>query len=214
MAQEENRRPLASRDSGWARAVARKLSTASVTPNQISMASMVMAAVAGVVFWQAGTAPGGLRVVLLLVAALFCQFRLLCNLFDGMVAIEGGKQAPDGPFWNEFPDRVADILILVGAGYGAGVPTLGWAAAAFAVLTAYTRELGRNCGLPADFSGPMAKQHRMAVITAAAVLSLLEPLWSGHNQVLVGALWLIAVGAAITAIRRAANIVRRLRAGQ
>lgn len=213
MAQDENRRPLASRDSGWARTIARKLSTASVTPNQISMASMVMAAVAGVAFWQAGMASGGSRVALLLVAALFCQFRLLCNLFDGMVAIEGGKQEPDGPFWNEFPDRAADILILVGAGYGAGQPTLGWAAAGFAVLTAYTRELGRNCGLPADFSGPMAKQHRMATITAAAVLSLAEPLWSGHNQVLTGALWLIAIGAAITAIRRAANIVRKLRAG-
>lgn len=213
MAQDENRRPLASRDSGWARMIARRLSKASVTPNQISMASMAMAAVAAIAFWQAGVATGGARMALLLVAALFCQFRLLCNLFDGMVAIEGGKQAPDGPFWNEFPDRVADILILVGAGYGAGVPTLGWAAAAFAVLTAYTRELGRNCGLPADFSGPMAKQHRMAVITAAAVLSLLEPLWSGHNQVLVGALWLIALGAAITACRRAANIVSRLRAG-
>ncbi len=214
MAQDQNRRPLASRDSGWARAVARKLSTASVKPNQISMASMVMAAVAGLAFWQAGMATGGARVALLLLAALFCQFRLLCNLFDGMVAIEGGKQERDGPFWNEFPDRVADILILVGVGYGAGQPTLGWAAAAFAVLTAYTRELGRNCGLPADFSGPMAKQHRMAVITAAAVLSLLEPLWTGHNQVLVAAVWLIAVGAAITAIRRAANIVRKLRAGR
>ena len=213
MAQDENSRPLASRDSGWARTIARRLSTASVTPNQISMASMVMAAVAGVAFWQAGTGSGGSRIALLLVAALFCQFRLLCNLFDGMVAIEGGKQAPDGPFWNEFPDRVADILILVGAGYGVGQPALGWAAAAFAVLTAYTRELGRNCGLPADFSGPMAKQHRMAVITAAAVLSLAEPLWSGHNQVLVGALWLIAISAAITAIRRAANISRNLRAG-
>ncbi len=214
MAQDENRRPLASRDSGWARTIARRLSAASVTPNQISMASMAMAAVAGIAFWQAGAAIGGSRVALLLAAALFCQFRLLCNLFDGMVAIEGGKQEPDGPFWNEFPDRVADILILAGAGYGVGQPALGWAAAAFSVLTAYTRELGRNCGLQADFSGPMAKQHRMAVITAAAVLSLLEPLWSGHNQVLVGALWVIAIGAAITAIRRAANIVRKLRAGR
>jgi phosphatidylglycerophosphate synthase len=80
------------------------------------------------------------------------------------------------------------------------------------VLTAYTREFGRNCGLPADFSGPMAKQHRMATITAAALLSLIEPLWRGQNEVLVIALWLIAVGAAVTALRRAANIVRTLRA--
>lgn len=212
MAEDDNRRPLASRDSGWARSIARRLSAAAITPNQISMASMVMAAFAGAGFWLAGLADAGLRAALLLAAALFCQLRLLCNLFDGMVAIEGGKQAPDGPFWNEFPDRVADILILVGAGYGAGIPALGWAAAALAVLTAYTRELGRACGLPADFSGPMAKQHRMAVITAAAVLSLLEPLWRGHNEVMVVALWLIAAGAAVTTLRRAANVVRALRA--
>ncbi|KUL96022.1 CDP-diacylglycerol--glycerol-3-phosphate 3-phosphatidyltransferase [Bosea sp. WAO] len=212
MAQSDDRRPLSSRDTGWARGIARRLSTSGITPNQISMASMAMAAVAGAAFWLAGGAASGPRVVLLLVAALFCQFRLLCNLFDGMVAIEGGKQEADGPFWNEFPDRVADILILTGVGYGIGAPALGWAAAAFAVLTAYTRELGRNCGLAADFSGPMAKQHRIATITAAALLSLLEPLWRGQNEVLLIALGLIAVGAAVTALRRAANIVRALRA--
>lgn len=212
MAQSDDRRPLSSRDTGWARAIARRLSDSGVTPNQISMASMAMAACAGAAFWLAGSAASGPRIALLLVAALFCQLRLLCNLFDGMVAIEGGKQAADGPFWNEFPDRIADILILAGVGYGIGAPALGWAAAAFAVLTAYTRELGRNCGLPADFSGPMAKQHRMATITAAALLSLLEPLWRGQNEVLTVALWLIAVGTAVTALRRAANIVRGLRA--
>lgn len=212
MARDDNRRPLASRDAGWARAIARRLSAAAITPNQISMASMAMAAFAGAGFWLAGAAEAGPRAALLLAAALFCQLRLLCNLFDGMVAIEGGKQAPDGPFWNEFPDRVADILILAGAGYGAGVPALGWAAAALAALTAYTRELGRTCGLPADFSGPMAKQHRMATITAAALLSLLEPLWQGRNDVLAMALWIIVVGAAVTAFRRAARTVQALRA--
>lgn len=211
MAQDSDRRPLASRDTGWARGIARRLSASGITPNQISMASMAMAAVAGAAFWLAGSAAPGPRTALLLAAALFCQLRLLCNLFDGMVAIEGGKQAADGPFWNEFPDRIADILILAGVGYGIGAPALGWAAAAFAVLTAYTRELGRNCGLPADFSGPMAKQHRMAVITAAALVSLLEPLWRGQGEVLTVALWLIVVGAAVTALRRAANIVRGLR---
>ena len=79
-----------------------------------------MAALAGVAFYLAGSADGVLRVVLLVLAALFCQLRLLCNLLDGMVAIEAGKSAGDGPFWNEFPDRVSDILIVVGLGYGVG----------------------------------------------------------------------------------------------
>jgi len=211
MAQDENRRPLASRDSGWARTIARKLSTASVTPNQISMASMVMAAVAGIAFWQAGTATGGSRIALLLVAALFCQFRLLCNLFDGMVAIEGGKQAPDGPFWNEFPDRIADILIFAGAGYGIANPGLGWAAAAFAVLTAYVRELGRATGNPSDFGGPMAKQHRMAVMTVGALLGAAEAVLQGTSLLLTAALWIVAVGAFLTALRRGHNLVRQLK---
>jgi phosphatidylglycerophosphate synthase len=212
VAHEDNRRPLASRNTSWARGAARRLSAADITPNQISIASMAMAALAGLAFWLSGTADGALRVVLLLAAALFCQLRLLCNLFDGMVAIEGGKQAPDGPFWNEFPDRIADMLILAGAGHGVGLPELGWAAAAMAVLTAYTRELGRTCGLPADFSGPMAKPQRMALMTAAALVATLEPLWSGQYEVLTMALWIVAVGAALTVIRRAARIVRRLRA--
>lgn len=209
MADGTNRRPLASRDTGWARSITRWLAATSVTPNQISMASIAAAAVAGACFWLAGQAEGpGARAALLIAAAAFCQLRLLCNLFDGMVAIEAGKHAPDGAFWNEFPDRVADMLILVGAGYGAGVPELGWAAAGFAVLTAYTRELGRACGLDADFSGPMAKQHRMAVMTVAA---LIAALWSAPSQVLAIALLIVAIGGAATALRRAVGIVSGLR---
>ena len=166
MNKTENRRPLASRDTGWAKAVARRLAETSITPNQISMASVVFAALAGLAFWQVGETEGAARALLLVLAGFLVQCRLLCNLFDGMVAVEAGKGSPDGAFWNEFPDRVADIAILIGVGYGVDQPALGWAAAGFAVLTAYVRELGRACGQEADFSGPMAKPHRMAAITA------------------------------------------------
>jgi phosphatidylglycerophosphate synthase len=159
----------------------------------------------------AGQGGGAGRVVLLLLAAAFCQLRLMCNLLDGMVAVEGGKGEKDGPFWNEFPDRVADLLIFIGVGYGIGSPGLGWAAASFAILTAYVRELGRATGLPSDFAGPMAKQHRMAVITFAALLATFEPLWNGRNQVLTIALWVVAVGAGLTALRRGRTVVLRLR---
>ncbi|MDS1137856.1 CDP-alcohol phosphatidyltransferase family protein [Nitratireductor indicus] len=211
MSDAENRRPLASRDTGWAQGVARRIAKTSVTPNQISMFSMVFAALAGASFFLAGSAEGGGRLAALLAGGLCTQARLLCNLFDGMVAIEAGKKEPDGAFWNEFPDRVADMLILVGLGYGVGEPALGWAAAGFAVLTAYVRELGRACGQPADFSGPMAKPHRMAAVTIAAALTLFEPLWNGHNEVLTAALWIIAIGAAVTALRRSWRLVARLR---
>lgn len=206
-----DRRPLASRNTRWAQALARRMTALSVTPNQISQASMVMAALAGGSFWLSGGGDGGSRVLFLILAALFCQLRLLCNLLDGMVAVEGGKGEADGPFWNEFPDRVADILIFAGVGYGIAAPGLGWAAAAFAVLTAYVRELGRATGNPSDFGGPMAKQHRMATITAAALISILEVLWNGGSWVLTIALWIVAVGAAATALRRGLNLIRQLK---
>ncbi|WP_331371438.1 CDP-alcohol phosphatidyltransferase family protein [Sinorhizobium chiapasense] len=211
MTETGDRRPLASRNTRWAGAIARWMAAQAITPNQISQASMVAAALAGGAFFLAGQSMGASRIVYLLSAALFCQLRLLCNLFDGMVAVEGGKGEPDGPFWNEFPDRVADLLILTGLGYGIGAPGLGWAAAALAVLTAYVRELGRATGNPSDFSGPMAKQHRMATVTAAAVISIFEPLWQGHNEVLTIALWVVALGAALTAFRRGRTLVRRLK---
>jgi phosphatidylglycerophosphate synthase len=212
MAHEANRRPLASRQTGWAAALTRRLAATSITPNQISIASMVAAATAGAALWAAGMSQDATsRALLLVAAAVFCQLRLLCNLLDGMVAIEAGKSAPDGAFWNEFPDRVSDILILVGLGYGVGQPALGWAAAALAILTAYVRELGRGSGLAADFSGPMAKPHRMALVTAAALASLIEPLWNGRNDLLLAGLWLIAIGSAVTAVRRSWRIVAALR---
>ena len=214
MAKLENRRPLASRDTRWAARITRGLAGTGITPNQISVAGIGAAALSGGCFWLAGDAQGGTRALWLLLGAGFCQLRLLCNLFDGMVAVEAGRAAPDGAFWNEFPDRIADLLILMGIAMGLAAPALGWAAVSFAFLTAYVRQLGIGCGAGADFAGPMAKQHRMALVSGAAILSLAEPLWGGQGGVLRLALWLVALGVALTALRRAIRLVARLRAGE
>lgn len=206
------RRPLASRETGWAQGLARRLAASAVTPNQISMASVAAAVVAGAALWGAGTAEGWGRAALLILAALGCQLRLLCNLLDGLMAVEGGRGGPDGPFWNEAPDRLSDLLVLVGLGLGLGEPALGWAAASLAILTAYARELGHGLGLPPDWRGPMAKPQRMAAVTLASLASTLDPLWGGDGILLLLALWVVAVGAGLTALRRAMGIVAALRA--
>lgn len=211
MADLKNRRPLGSRDTKWAARCAGALADKGVTPNAISQASMGVALVAGLAFAASGGVQGAVGTsALLLLGAFCCQLRLLCNLFDGMVAVEGGKSAPDGPLWNEFPDRVSDLLILAGIGLGAGHPALGLAAGATAVLTAYTRELGAGIDLPPDFCGPMAKPQRMALLTGAAVLAVFEPLFAAPDMVLTAALWIVAIGAALTSLRRAAHIRARL----
>ncbi|MEM9343232.1 MAG: CDP-alcohol phosphatidyltransferase family protein [Pseudomonadota bacterium] len=205
-----DRRPLASRDTRWADRAAKALVRTNITPNQISQASVAFAALAFAAFWAAGAVAGPGAALLLILGAVCVQLRLLCNLLDGMVAIEGGKSAPDGAFFNEAPDRGADILILVGAGLCLGAPALGFAAATGAVLTAYVRELGRAEGAPSDFAGPMAKPHRMAAITAGAVLGAIEALTTGTQWSLLIALWAVTLGAFATAIRRSRTTLRFL----
>lgn len=205
---EDNRRPIAQRGRGYAKYLTRVLARSGVTPNVISFTSIVFAALAGLCFYATALSSGIDRALLLLGAALFCQLRLLANMLDGMLAVEAGKGAPDGPVWNELPDRLADIAVLVGAGYGLAhlgeaPASLGWAAAVAAVMTAYVREVLRAAGAPADFSGPMAKPHRMFVMTMAALVSVFEPLWSWQGQTVHYALWIVLIGATFTALNRA-----------
>lgn len=206
---EDNRRPISQRGHGWAKWLTRVLVKSGASPNVISFTSIVFAALAGLCFYAIAlaTSPGD-RVLLCVGAALFCQLRLLANMMDGMVAVEVGKGGPDGAVWNELPDRFADIFVLVGAGYcvarlGLADASLGWAAAVAAVMTAYVREVARGAGAPADFSGPMAKPHRMFVMTMAALVSTLEPIWGWRGETLHYALWIVLAGATLTALNRA-----------
>ncbi len=207
----ESRRPLASRNTGWAQRIARWLSGTSLTPNRISQGSVLFAAIAFLAFWTSTYTGTALAGALFVLAALACQFRLLCNLFDGMVAVEGGKSEPDGPFWNEAPDRAADLLILTGAGVAIGNLALGLAAAAMAIATAYIRELGRAEGLGSDFTGPFAKPQRMAAVTAGAGLGALEVWGLGTQYALLAALWITALGTGLTVLRRSARMIAALK---
>ena len=205
MSDDSNRRPIAARASGWARSISAALARSSVTPNQISMLSIVFAALGALMLWLATP-------LALVVAAVCIQLRLVCNLLDGMVAMEGGKKTPTGALYNEFPDRVADSLLIVALGYACGATWLGWLGALAAALTAYVRLAGGSLGLPQDFRGPMAKQHRMAVLTVACLLGAAELAFAQTYWALRIAAWIIALGALLTCATRSRAITAALHA--
>jgi phosphatidylglycerophosphate synthase len=205
-----SRRPLSSRDTKWARALATRLIDSEVTPNEISVASVGFAAIGFLFFWAVSVSGPIAAAILMILAAAAIQARLLCNLLDGMVAVEGGKSTATGPFWNEAPDRAADLLFFWGAGLAAGHPALGLGCGALAVATAYLRELGRAEGFPADFSGPMAKQHRMAGLTLACLCAALLPVGYTGAAILTLALWLILAGTAATILFRSMRLLSNL----
>ncbi|PWK45458.1 CDP-alcohol phosphatidyltransferase family protein [Pseudomonas sp. OV226] len=202
---DDNRRPIKTRSAGWAKRITDRLVKRDISPNQISVASIAFA-LAGAL---------ALNIDNGLIGSLLCavgiQLRLLCNLFDGMVAIEGGKHSDIGSLYNEFPDRIADSLLIIGLGYAIGHVDLGWFAALAAALTAYVRVFGGSLGLKQTFMGPMAKQHRMAVMTAGLLLNAVETTVYGTHYVLLIALLIIAVGSAATCVTRTLAISRQLK---
>lgn len=210
----DNRRPLAVRERGLAKKTAHWLSQQAITPNQISIASVVFAAAAAACLLWSPHAAAGTGWVMPLLAAAFIQLRLLCNLFDGMVAVEGGKKTRSGELFNDIPDRIADPLILVAAGYASTAigwgDALGWCAGLLAVLTAYVRTLSASAGAPVDFRGPMAKQHRMALMTGACVIAAIEAAFGQTAYALPLALALVVLGALVTVYRRTAAAYRYL----
>lgn len=209
-----SRRPLKTREAPWARALAAWLAARGVRPNAVSIASVLFGGLAGACLWLSLAANGVTQGPLLVAAAAFAQLRLLCNLLDGLIAVEGNLGSPVGEIYNDLPDRVADVLIFVGAGlalrslpYGM---TLGWVTAILALLTAYVRVLGGALGLSQDFVGPMAKQHRMFLMTVGCLAGAVESAFGRPPRLLYVALAAIAAGSAATAIRRTARIARNL----
>jgi len=211
---ECDRRPIRSRKMRVWIDAARWLARRGVSANTVSVVGMIAGLGAGAALAATGLVRGlellWVRVLWILGGGLV-QLRLLCNMLDGMVAMETGTPSPVGELYNEVPDRVSDMAVLIGLGYAASSrPELGYLAAALAVFVAYIRGAVRVAGGPSDFRGPMAKQQRMFVVTVLAAYMGLAPGswqaaewrgWTAPRAVLA----LICIGCAITVIRRLAR---------
>lgn len=204
------RRPLKSRASAWAGMLSGVLVRCNISANMISVLSVVISLAASTVLICVGR--GHLTHWWYFAAAALIQLRLICNLMDGMVAIEGGKKSAVGDLYNEVPDRIADVAILAGFGFCAICQPwgthLGWLAASLAVMTAYIRMQGATLTGKQDFRGPMAKPHRMALVTGTCVAAAFFQ--SGIDWVF----WVLLVmifGEVVTACRRLSGISAILR---
>lgn len=202
------------RSAAWAGALAQALQRRGVTPNAVSLCSVLFAAMAGACLLGSRRVPPTEAAGLLVLAPAFVGLRALCNLLDGMIAVEGGLRTKSGEVFNDAPDRLSDLILFSTAGYGAletqvSVPA-GCLAAALAIMTAYARYLGGALGTPQYFAGPLAKPQRMAVLVTACLAAALERVVWGSTWSLVVGLVVIAVGCGLTIARRLAKIVRFL----
>jgi len=205
---DSKRRPLKVRETDLAQSTAKKLSEKDITPNMISLLSIFFSLIAGVsLAFVNSTSSISINIFLLFIVAFGIQMRLLCNLFDGMVAVEGNKFTKSGELYNDIPDRISDAIIFIGLGYSIShIPfaiELGYLTAIFAILTAYIRVLNITMGSYPDFQGPMAKQHRMALLTFSSLLCVLSFFIIGDaDTLLLVTLLVILLGSILTSWKR------------
>src|SRR5881409_1606650 len=214
--QAMDRRPIATRNRKWAQAATTWLAARNVSPNTISIAGMCACIVAGIALGVTSIADYR---ILWLIAALGAQLRLTANMLDGMVALASGRTSKAGELYNEVPDRISDAAVFIGAGFAwGGNITLGYVATILAIFTAYVRAAGKIAGAPNEFCGPMAKQHRMLVVTLICVYSAITPRsWQmiTFNDSQIGlmtlALVVIIVGCVMPVIPQMGEIARALK---
>jgi len=133
--QGSERRPITTREKPVWQRLAQRLAKMGVSPNTISIVGMMFGVIGGVVLAVTSKVNVDFVRWVWLTGAVLTQLRLLANMLDGMVAIESGRSSRLGELYNEVPDRISDIAVLVGFGYAAmSEPTLGWLAACMALL--------------------------------------------------------------------------------
>lgn len=213
-----DRRPLELRGWNWIQTLAEKLANKSISPNAISIMGIFIGILCAMALHLTQTQTGYERFLWLL-SALLMLLRVLANTLDGMIAVEYGKASKVGLLYNEAPDRMTDVVILIGAGYASGGDIiLGYLAACIALFVAYVRTLARTAGAPSDFSGPMNKKGRVLTLLFTAIFMGLTPLtwhftWgtSGQWGVMTIALIVICTGGVITIGRRLLSAGKFLR---
>ncbi len=182
-----------------------------VTPNFISILSVVFAAFSLLAFYLDGTTKAaglGFHIGMMVLAIIGIQGRLIMNLLDGMVAVEHNKKSAVGGIFNEVPDRLSDTLTLFGLIFLVDDYVHGddfvYIAIALSVTTAYIRTLGASLNCGHHFLGPMAKQHRMALLTICCVIHI----W--YAPIFYYALVVMNIGLVITCYRRLARVYNLL----
>jgi CDP-diacylglycerol--glycerol-3-phosphate 3-phosphatidyltransferase len=175
--------------------VARGLLAVRVRPNQLTCLGVVASAGAGLAF-----AAGQPRLGALLLAAAGGL-----DILDGALARVSGSVTAFGAFLDSVLDRYSDILVLAGvivllARVGrlrdlvvALLALLG------TVMVSYTRARAESVGVECRV-GLMERGERLLVLIAGALADLLVP-----------AVWVVAVGANLTAIHRIVHTGRATR---
>ena len=148
------------------RPYAEQLHENGITPNQVTLAALALAAFEGALLL---TWPGAWFPLLMLPVVLF--LRLALNAIDGMLAREHGQETKSGKILNELGDVLADAFLYLPLMAVPGAPEALIALAVLAGIAAeFTGVIAEAMGAGRRYDGPFGKSERAAAFGAAGLL--------------------------------------------
>lgn len=147
------------------RPIVDRLARMGVSPNQITIAALILSIGVGS-FIACSRTPHAL---LLLPPVLF--LRMALNAMDGMLARDHNQQSPTGAILNELGDVLSDIALYLPLALFPGFAT--WPVVAIvilSVLTEMTGVMGSGIGASRRYDGPLGKSDRAFLFGLIALL--------------------------------------------
>jgi CDP-diacylglycerol---glycerol-3-phosphate 3-phosphatidyltransferase len=177
-----------------------RLAAAGVSPDQLTLAAIPVAVIAGASLLASAAVPAFLVLVPILAAT-----RLVLNLLDGAVARRTGRMHPRGELFNEVGDRICDIAFLAPVAYLPGAPTTAVLLGVIgAVVASYIGVVAKAAGGERIYRGVLSKPGRMVLLSVCAIAALLvgSVAWRAFGLLLVVGTWLTVLERMVVAIRR------------
>jgi len=161
-------------NSSFVRTTARFFANRGISPNLLSLLSLVFAALAGLLF---GLSSKSMSFNLfLLLAGVFVCLNAVFDGLDGLVAREIGNASRKGDFLDHVVDRYSDVFIIGGIVFGGYA---GWQIGVVAIigvlLSSYMGTQAQAVGLSRMYGGMLGRADRMLLIIAATALTLVYP---------------------------------------
>jgi CDP-diacylglycerol---glycerol-3-phosphate 3-phosphatidyltransferase len=184
---------LKSRFQALLRPVVRRLATAGVTANQVTLVACAISVMLGFVL------VGAPRAWFAAIPA-WMLLRMALNAVDGMLAREFGQKSSLGAYLNELTDVVSDAALYLPFAWVAPFDWRSVGAVIFAAaLSEMTGVVAVMTGASRRYDGPMGKSDRAFVFALLAIWIALTdalPPWASW------AMWVVAALAALTVVNR------------
>ncbi len=196
-------RPLALK---YLEPMAKITANAGVTPNAISMLSLIFAVVSGVLFYYSDASP-----IIVMAAGLMVALNSLLDAMDGIMARYLSVASAKGDFLDHVIDRYADVFIICGIFFGGYVDwMIGVVAIVGVQITSYLGTQAQALNLGRYYGGIIGRADRLILIMMASLIYVISPAELYGLSSLGWVIVIIAVGSHITAFQRIAHIWKQL----